>query len=149
MSRSLLLIGEIQSLVEFCQNVLELGVYAETYSDMEILDKCCDFIANDLDVLDENWEEDISPELTVRILKSLKRNHRLVTMNRFQTFSDSCSWSSLNNQRDSISFETTSPSSLSEIRLFGSNTKETLTINLTIKKGSETIFSEDISYNTT
>ena len=160
--RALLLIGdkyEIQSLVEFCrhklvkaiscENVLELAVFAETYSDMEILDNCCDFIANDLDVLGKNWEENISPKFTVRILKSLKRIHGLVTISRYETFSDSCSCSSVNNQRDSISFETSSICSLSEIGLFGSNTKETLPINLTIKKGSETIFSEDISYNST
>jgi hypothetical protein len=152
---------EIQSLVDVCRktmidsissaNVVELGVYAENYADKEILAKCCEFIANDLDALGDNWEERVrvSPEFAISILKSLKQAHRSVTMSRFSMFSDGCSWKCDGTQRDSISFETNRPSKLAEIGLFGTKIKENIPVKINVKKGSTTVFSEDLFYKST
>lgn len=159
--KALLRIGdkyEIQSLVVLCRkklvesisanNAVDLGVYASTFSDVELLQSCCEFLSEDLEALGENWEDHLEsyPEFLMMLLRCMKQNHRTFYISRFSSTANNCSWLLDGSRKDSISFETRHRSRLCEIGLFGSMIKESIPVNLTVKKVSSIVFSEELVY---
>eukprot|EP00092_Neocalanus_flemingeri_P015530 GFUD01016811.1.p1 GENE.GFUD01016811.1~~GFUD01016811.1.p1 ORF type:complete len:340 (+),score=91.60 GFUD01016811.1:120-1139(+) len=152
---------EIQSLVDICckslistissSNVVELGVFAETYSCKAVLEKCSDIIANDLNLLGEDWEDKVesSPALLLHILKCLKcQKERVVEVERFcKTQVSPLQWSCNGSNKDAIKFIVNIASQLTGIGLFGTETEgENITVDIEVKKDGFDVFSKTTSF---
>eukprot|EP00092_Neocalanus_flemingeri_P017600 GFUD01019042.1.p1 GENE.GFUD01019042.1~~GFUD01019042.1.p1 ORF type:complete len:332 (+),score=70.04 GFUD01019042.1:66-1061(+) len=160
--RALVRIGDkyqIQSLVDKCckllississSNVVDLGVFAETYSFQAVLEKCSEFIADDLDSLGEHWEEKVksSPVLLIHILKCLKcPKEQVVEIVRFNGV-NTPRWICDGSEIDAITFQVNRCSKLSEIGLYGTETEEeNVTVDIEVKKGELNLFSKTTIY---
>eukprot|EP00092_Neocalanus_flemingeri_P017598 GFUD01019040.1.p1 GENE.GFUD01019040.1~~GFUD01019040.1.p1 ORF type:complete len:332 (+),score=70.01 GFUD01019040.1:110-1105(+) len=150
---------EIQSLVDICckllississSNVVDLGVFAETYSFQAVLEKCSEFIADDLDSLGEHWEEKVksSPVLLIHILKCLKcPKEQVVEIVRFNGV-NTPGWICDGSEIEAITFQVNRCSKLSEIGLYGTETEEEdVTVDIEVKKGELNLFSKTTIY---
>jgi len=162
--KELLVIGdkyEIKSLVEACgkkmavtiskENVLEIGVFAETFSAKFLLEKCGEFAAEDLSILDNDWQTVVkaSPLFLIKILEGLKESKANTGLNvsRFGTPVDSASkWNCGGTHKDAISFSTNCASKLMNIGLFGNSTTNIILVDIEVKKGSVSLLSLKTSY---
>eukprot|EP00092_Neocalanus_flemingeri_P022474 GFUD01024374.1.p1 GENE.GFUD01024374.1~~GFUD01024374.1.p1 ORF type:complete len:354 (+),score=91.08 GFUD01024374.1:57-1118(+) len=164
--KDLLRIGNkylIRSLVDICSqrlinsitfsNVVDLGVFAETYSVQNLVDKCSEFIASDMNSLGEDWEERVqnSPLFATQILKCLKSGAdqgQVVEIKRFAlTNSPSDSkWYCGGNKKDAINFQVNLSSKLMEVGLYGTDEKEEIPVDIEVKKGSTSVFSQSLTY---
>eukprot|EP00092_Neocalanus_flemingeri_P022825 GFUD01024749.1.p1 GENE.GFUD01024749.1~~GFUD01024749.1.p1 ORF type:complete len:353 (-),score=50.13 GFUD01024749.1:67-1077(-) len=145
--KDLLMIGDkyqIPSLVEACSKkllptisrstALELGTFAETYSAHSLVDKCAEFLSENLDVLNKNWKEDVkkSPLFLASILGCVKSAHFL-EVSRFGSIGYDEGWGCSKNRVDAITFKVSRPSSLISIGLYGSRDIDTDTIPVKIE----------------
>jgi len=87
----------VASLVSLCssqlalnikpETVLEMGIYGETHSADELVDKCAMFISRDMDCLEGNWMDRVisSPKLATSILQHIKAGReREMVVDRFE-----------------------------------------------------------------
>eukprot|EP00092_Neocalanus_flemingeri_P106839 GFUD01137093.1.p1 GENE.GFUD01137093.1~~GFUD01137093.1.p1 ORF type:complete len:344 (-),score=64.72 GFUD01137093.1:17-1048(-) len=163
--KALLRIGDkylIRSLVDICSkklidsisfsNVVDLGIFAETYSVQNVVDKCSEFIANDLNSLGDDWEERVqnSPLFATRILKCLKSvsgQGPVVEIKRFEASEESGRWDcDCPLSQDAISFQTNLTSKLVAVGLYGTDIKEKIPVDIEVKKGSTSVFSQSLTY---
>eukprot|EP00092_Neocalanus_flemingeri_P091540 GFUD01116074.1.p1 GENE.GFUD01116074.1~~GFUD01116074.1.p1 ORF type:complete len:350 (+),score=49.22 GFUD01116074.1:48-1052(+) len=164
--KDLLMIGDkyqIPSLVEDCSKellptisrstALELGTFAETYSAHSLVDKCAEFLSENLDVLNKNWKEDVkkSPLFLASILGCVKSAHFL-EVSRFGsigTMGDDTgpSWGCSGYTVDAITFKVSRPSSLISIGLYGSRDTDTIPVKVEVKRNvSSSVLSMSTSY---
>eukprot|EP00092_Neocalanus_flemingeri_P015705 GFUD01016999.1.p1 GENE.GFUD01016999.1~~GFUD01016999.1.p1 ORF type:complete len:351 (-),score=77.26 GFUD01016999.1:19-1071(-) len=150
----------IRSLVDICSkrlinsitfsSVVDLGVFGETYSVENVVDKCSEFIASDLNSLGDDWEERVqnSPLFATRILKCLKSGAGqglVVEIKRF-AIKESLKWRCQGHKKDAISFQTNLTSKLIEVGLYGTEAKEKIPVDVEVKKGSTSVFSQSLTY---
>merc|ERR1719369_1870183 len=163
--RELLKIGEkyqVKSLVDECgkkimptisrSNALEIGIYAETYSAQNLVEKCAEFIFDNLDVLDSDWDEKVknSPKLLTGIVKCVKEES-VVEVFRFGNVAPAINWKCAKNNTDAITFKLSDPATLICVGLFGNGTTNVIPVRLDVisHNSSEVVFLTQTSYVST
>jgi len=144
---NLMIIGDkylIQSLVDDCgtklsdslseSNVLGLGAAAEVYSVQTLLDSCAQFVAENLDVLESDWKEELknSPKFLMRILELLKiALSKLPEVSRFGSVD--WRWECKGVRTDAISVKISCDATLTSIGLYGANTICSIPVKIVIR----------------
>jgi len=152
----------IKSLVDECSkkllaeiskdNVLELGMMAETLSANDLLKSCADFVSDNWEEISDVWEEKLknSPLFLMSIIKSMKtRGERFFSCSRFGG-SHPSDWTCGGQKQDAITFELNKAATLTSVGLFGTRSAREIPVKVDILNTElESIFSTETVYKCT
>jgi hypothetical protein len=135
-------------------NVLDLGAVADVYA--VLLDGCANFVAENVEVLDEDWrwrtKLKSSPEFLMNIIENMRNIYiNDLKISRYGSKAEGQGWVCKGSKADAISIRLSHSATLTSIGCYGNSSTSLIPVTIIVKRddSDSIILKQEISFKST